>query len=56
MPTGGAAQITFAPTINVQGGGQGTEQRISQLMDQKMREFDSMMKRWAANQRRLSYE
>ena len=55
-PTGGAAQITFAPTINVQGGGQGTEQRISQLMDQKMREFDSMMKRWAANQRRLSYE
>ncbi|SFH78813.1 phage tail tape measure protein, TP901 family, core region [Megasphaera elsdenii] len=55
-PTGGAAQITFAPTINVQGGGPGTEQRISQLMDQKMREFDSMMKRWAANQRRLSYE
>lgn len=54
--SGGSAQITFAPTINVQGGGPGTEQRISQLMDQKMREFDSMMKRWAANQRRLSYE
>lgn len=55
-PSGGSAQITFAPTINVQGGSPGTEQRISQLMDQKMREFDSMMKRWAANQRRLSYE
>lgn len=55
-PSGGSAQITFAPTINVQGGSPGTEQRISQLMDQKMREFDGMMKRWAANQRRLSYE
>ena len=55
-PSGNSAQITFAPTINVQGAGPGTEQRISQLMDQKMREFDSMMKRWAANQRRLSYE
>lgn len=55
-PSGNSAQITFAPTINVQGGSPGTEQRISQLMDQKMREFDSMMKRWAANQRRLSYE
>ncbi|MCQ4113705.1 phage tail tape measure protein [Megasphaera sp. SC8-1] len=55
-PSGGSAQITFAPTITVQGGSPGTEQRISQLMDQKMREFDGMMKRWAANQRRLSYE
>lgn len=55
-PSGGSVQITFAPTINVQGGSPGTEQRISQLMDQKMREFDGMMKRWAANQRRLSYE
>lgn len=55
-PSGGSAQITFAPTINVQGGSPGTEQQISQLMDQKMREFDGMMKRWAANQRRLSYE
>lgn len=55
-PSGNSAQITFAPTINVQGGSLGAEQRISQLMVQKMREFDSMMKRWAANQRRLSYE
>lgn len=55
-PSGNSAQITFAPTINAQGAGPGTEQRISQLMGQKMREFDSMMKRWAANQRRLSYE
>lgn len=53
--SGGPVEINFAPTINVQGG-PGSEQAVSRLMDQKMREFDSMMKRWAANQRRLSYE
>lgn len=51
----GPVEINFAPTINVQGG-PGSEQAVSRLMDQKMREFDSMMKRWAANQRRLSFE
>lgn len=53
--SGGPVEINFAPTINVQGG-PGSEQAVSRLMDQKMREFDSMMKRWAANQRRLSFE
>ena len=53
--SGGPVEINFAPTINVQGG-PGSEQAISRLMDQKMREFDRMMKQWAANRRRLSYE
>lgn len=53
--SGGPVEINFAPTINVQGG-PGSEQAVSRLMGQKMREFDSMMKRWAANQRRLSFE
>ena len=53
--SGGPVEINFAPTINVQGG-PGNEQAISRLMDQKMREFDRMMKRWTAEKRRLSYE
>lgn len=55
-PSGSPSRITFVPTINVQGGGPATERSISRLLDQKMREFDNMMNRWAANQRRLSYE
>lgn len=49
-------QYTFSPTIVVQGGSPNTKQEISQLMDQKMREFEQMMKRVESNRRRLSYE
>lgn len=53
---GSGRQYTFSPTIVVQGGSSNTKQEISQLMDQKMREFEQMMKRVEANRRRLSYE
>lgn len=55
-PASGPAQISFAPTINVQGGGPNTEQDISRMMDQKMREFENLMRRWSSERRRLSYE
>lgn len=53
---GSGRQYTFSPTIVVQGDSSNTKQEISQLMDQKMREFEQMMKRVEANRRRLSYE
>lgn len=46
---------TFAPQITVQGGGSDTAAQIDTLMTQKLREFEEMLKRVAAQQRRLSY-
>ncbi len=47
---------TFAPQITVQGGGSDTAAQLDAVMKQKMREFEEMLKRLAAQQRRLSYE
>lgn len=46
---------TFNPQITVQGGTSDTAAQIDNLMTQKMREFEEMLKRVAAQQRRLSY-
>lgn len=50
---GGGINATFAPVINVSGGADAGQ--ISQLMDDKMREFEAMLKRIADNRRRMSY-
>ena len=50
---GGGINATFAPVINVSGN---TDvEQINQLMDDKMREFEAMLKRVAENRRRVSY-
>lgn len=55
-PLGGSnITATFAPQITVRGGGSDTSAQIDSLMKQKMREFEEMLKRVAAQQRRLSY-
>lgn len=51
----GNITATFAPQITVQGGGSDTAAQIDTLMTQKLREFEEMLKRVAAQQRRLSY-
>lgn len=52
---GTSITATFAPQITVTGGSADTE-AIDTLMEQKMQEFESMLKRVAAQQRRLNYE
>ena len=55
-PLGGVnINATFNPQITVQGGTSNTAAQIDTLMTQKMREFEEMLKRVAAQQRRLSY-
>lgn len=55
-PLGGVnINATFNPQITVQGGTSDTAAQIDSLMTQKMREFEEMLKRVAAQQRRLSY-
>lgn len=55
-PLGGVnINATFNPQITVQGGTSDTAAQIDNLMAQKMREFEEMLKRVAAQQRRLSY-
>lgn len=54
-PASGGATFTFAPQITVQGG-QDAASNVAAVLDQKMREFESMMRRYQSNQRRLSYE
>lgn len=55
-PLGGVnINATFNPQITVQGGTSDTAAQIDNLMIQKMREFEEMLKRVAAQQRRLSY-
>ncbi len=55
-PLGGSnITATFAPQITFHGGGSDTSAQIDSLMNQKMREFEEMLKRVAAQQRRLSY-
>lgn len=55
-PLGGVnINATFNPQITVQGGTSDTAAQIENLMTQKMREFEEMLKRVAAQQRRLSY-
>ena len=51
----GNITATFAPQITVQGGGSDTAAQIDTLMTQKLHEFEEMLKRVAAQQRRLSY-
>lgn len=51
----GNITATFAPQITVQGGGSDTAAQMDTLMTQKLREFEEMLKRVAAQQRRLSY-
>lgn len=56
-PLGGSnITATFAPQITVHGGGSDTSAQIDSLMNQKMREFEEMLKRVAAQQRRLSFQ
>ena len=52
--SGAPVQITFAPVINA-GNGSSTDDIMSAL-DAKMREFEQMMRRYTAGQRRLSYD
>lgn len=55
-PLGGVnINATFNPQITVQGGTSDTAAQIDNLMTQKIREFEEMLKRVAAQQRRLSY-
>lgn len=55
-PLGGVnINATFNPQITVQGGTSDAAAQIDNLMTQKMREFEEMLKRVAAQQRRLSY-
>lgn len=55
-PLGGVnINATFNPQITVQGGTSDTAAQIDNLLAQKMREFEEMLKRVAAQQRRLSY-
>lgn len=55
-PLGGVnINATFNPQITVQGGTSDTAAQIDGIMTQKMREFEEMIKRVAAQQRRLSY-
>lgn len=55
-PLGGVnINATFNPQITVQGGTSDTAAQVANLMTQKMREFEEMLKRVAAQQRRLSY-
>lgn len=55
-PLGGVnINATFNPQIAVQGGTSDTAAQVDRLMTQKMREFEEMLKRVAAQQRRLSY-
>lgn len=55
-PLGGVnINATFNPQITVQGGTSDTAAQIDTIMAQKMREFEEMLKRVAAQQRRLSY-
>lgn len=55
-PLGGVnINATFNPQITVQGGTSDTAAQIDNLITQKMREFEEMLKRVAAQQRRLSY-
>ena len=55
-PLGGVnINATFNPQITVQGGTSDAAAQIDTLMIQKMREFEEMLKRVAAQQRRLSY-
>ena len=55
-PLGGVnINATFNPQITVQGGTSDTAAQIDTLMTQKLREFEEMLKRVAAQQRRLSY-
>ncbi len=50
---GGGINATFAPVINVSGSADAGQ--ISQMMDEKMHEFEAMLKRVAENHRRVSY-
>jgi TP901 family phage tail tape measure protein len=50
---GGGIHATFAPVINVSGSADAGQ--ISQMMDEKMHEFEAMLKRVADNRRRVSY-
>ena len=50
---GGGINATFAPVINVSGSADANQ--ISQMMDDKMHEFEAMLKRVADNRRRVSY-
>lgn len=55
-PLGGVnINATFNPQITVQGGTSDTAAQVDNFMTQKMREFEEMLKRVAAQQRRLSY-
>ena len=52
-PLGGGINATFAPVINVSGGADASQ--LSSMMDDKIREFEAMLKRVADNRRRVSY-
>lgn len=54
-PTG-SAPITFAPTINIQGGSTSTAQEVAEALERERLRFEDMMNRMLRRQRRLSYE
>ena len=52
-PLGGGIYAPFSPTITVQGNGD--ESKISEILTQKMREFEDMIGRLQNQQRRVGY-
>lgn len=52
---GRGATISFAPQITITGGGQGVREQVQQGLRVSMREFESLMARYQAQQRRLAY-
>lgn len=52
---GAAMNVSFAPVINVSGGGQDTANAVSAAIDDEMSKFERLMQRYTANQRRVAY-
>lgn len=52
---GAAMNVSFAPTINVSGGGQDTANAVSAAIENEMAKFERLMQRYAADRRRVAY-
>jgi phage-related protein len=52
---GAGMSIKFSPTINVQGGGSGIKEQVTEALKMSMHELEQMMARVAARQARTAY-
>ena len=50
-----ALNATFAPVINISGGGDTSEDKIRNILDEQQRKFKAMLEEMRSNSRRLSY-